>query len=134
MVGARVIQMPVEFKSSALCWLVVKKAGSWNAELEAQPSSIHRPASHLLTFLMKIDARVRVISFPIEPVVFERRDFLKSSSGERARSGRAAKVPAASGLTVEQVGRSEEHTSEDQSRQYLVCRLLLEKKQNRLYK
>src|SRR3712207_7452038 len=29
---------------------------------------------------------------------------------------------------VLQVGRSEEHTSELQSRQYLVCRLLLEKK------
>src|SRR3712207_7548403 len=31
-------------------------------------------------------------------------------------------------LTVEARGRSEEHTSELQSRQYLVCRLLLEKK------
>src|SRR3712207_3192992 len=30
------------------------------------------------------------------------------------------------------VGRSEEHTSELQSRQYLVCRLLLEKKKNNL--
>src|SRR3712207_7045178 len=29
-------------------------------------------------------------------------------------------------------GRSEEHTSELQSRQYLVCRLLLEKKNSRL--
>src|SRR3712207_8855129 len=29
--------------------------------------------------------------------------------------------------------RSEEHTSELQSRQYLVCRLLLEKKKNQLY-
>src|SRR5438445_7612403 len=29
------------------------------------------------------------------------------------------------------VGRSEEHTSELQSRQYLVCRLLLEKKKNK---
>src|SRR3712207_8648552 len=29
---------------------------------------------------------------------------------------------------VEAAGRSEEHTSELQSRQYLVCRLLLEKK------
>src|SRR3712207_6856333 len=29
--------------------------------------------------------------------------------------------------------RSEEHTSELQSRQYLVCRLLLEKKKNTLY-
>src|SRR3712207_8875521 len=31
---------------------------------------------------------------------------------------------------VEMVIRSEEHTSELQSRQYLVCRLLLEKKNN----
>src|SRR3712207_6911057 len=30
-------------------------------------------------------------------------------------------------------GRSEEHTSELQSRQYLVCRLLLEKKKKRDY-
>src|SRR3712207_7961768 len=30
--------------------------------------------------------------------------------------------------------RSEEHTSELQSRQYLVCRLLLEKKQNALHR
>src|SRR3712207_7553341 len=30
--------------------------------------------------------------------------------------------------------RSEEHTSELQSRQYLVCRLLLEKKKNHIYK
>src|SRR3712207_7851177 len=39
--------------------------------------------------------------------------------------GRARLVrPGACGFTV----RSEEHTSEFQSRQYLVCRLLLEKK------
>src|SRR3712207_8624490 len=31
-------------------------------------------------------------------------------------------------------GRSEEHTSELQSRQYLVCRLLLEKKKNTKHK
>src|SRR3712207_6964614 len=31
------------------------------------------------------------------------------------------------------VGRSEEHTSELQSRQYLVCRLLLEKKKKTKY-
>src|SRR5258707_2667042 len=46
----------------------------------------------------------------------------------RARAARGARavqphVPA----------RSEEHTSELQSRQYLVCRLLLAKKQNTLY-
>src|SRR3712207_7002352 len=32
---------------------------------------------------------------------------------------------------VPSAGRSEEHTSELQSRQYLVCRLLLEKKKNK---
>src|SRR3712207_8312999 len=31
---------------------------------------------------------------------------------------------------AQEVGRSEEHTSELQSRQYLVCRLLLEKKEH----
>src|SRR3712207_8237588 len=31
-------------------------------------------------------------------------------------------------IALEEVARSEEHTSELQSRQYLVCRLLLEKK------
>src|SRR3712207_7465793 len=41
--------------------------------------------------------------------------------------------PSASTVTGRQVGRwtrSEEHTSELQSRQYLVCRLLLEKKKS----
>src|SRR5437763_13883144 len=35
------------------------------------------------------------------------------------------------GPTVEELQRSEEHTSELQSPMYLVCRLLLEKKKNR---
>src|SRR5258707_11694581 len=34
----------------------------------------------------------------------------------------------ATGMATTSSGRSEEHTSELQSRQYLVCRLLLEKK------
>src|SRR3712207_8938633 len=38
---------------------------------------------------------------------------------------------ARSGGAVISTYRSEEHTSELQSRQYLVCRLLLEKKQDR---
>src|SRR3712207_7542797 len=37
-------------------------------------------------------------------------------------------VRSTSALPDPAVGRSEEHTSELQSRQYLVCRLLLEKK------
>src|SRR3712207_7906591 len=35
--------------------------------------------------------------------------------------------------TSEMASRSEEHTSELQSRQYLVCRLLLEKKKKKKY-
>src|SRR3712207_6903475 len=38
------------------------------------------------------------------------------------------------GLLVRAEGRSEEHTSELQSRQYLVCRLLLEKKKYIIYR
>src|SRR5258707_9190601 len=34
---------------------------------------------------------------------------------------------------IASTARSEEHTSELQSRQYLVCRLLLEKKKNNIY-
>src|SRR3712207_7142381 len=46
-----------------------------------------------------------------------------------SRSGVCRVRPATS--TAAASSRSEEHTSELQSRQYLVCRLLLEKKKNR---
>src|SRR3712207_7744101 len=41
---------------------------------------------------------------------------------------RAGVLDHVADLLPDRVGRSEEHTSELQSRQYLVCRLLLEKK------
>src|SRR3712207_9567724 len=52
----------------------------------------------------------------------------RAAPGERERvlPGRARGGAAVQGRDGE--GRSEEHTSELQSRQYLVCRLLLEKK------
>src|SRR3712207_7819107 len=46
----------------------------------------------------------------------------------RAGGPRRRLVGAGEGVPLVQVDRSEEHTSELQSRQYLVCRLLLEKK------
>src|SRR3712207_8774105 len=49
--------------------------------------------------------------------------------GVAQRVGRRPRVPPADHVEVE---RSEEHTSELQSRQYLVCRLLLEKKKQPL--
>src|SRR3712207_8592879 len=54
----------------------------------------------------------------------------RSLWGTRLRS--SSRCPAARelGPSVAKGVRSEEHTSELQSRQYLVCRLLLEKKKN----
>src|SRR3712207_7781645 len=51
------------------------------------------------------------------------------SRSSRCSGGGAARPPCS--VTRQQVPlRSEEHTSELQSRQYLVCRLLLEKKKS----
>src|SRR3712207_7494119 len=44
---------------------------------------------------------------------------------------RSSAVETSQGVAT--VSRSEEHTSELQSRQYLVCRLLLEKKKNDIF-
>src|SRR3712207_8540724 len=61
------------------------------------------------------------------------RDVAVEQSGEPARDGEAEpgtalhRVAARAGVHLFEL-RSEEHTSELQSRQYLVCRLLLEKK------
>src|SRR3712207_8933831 len=55
-------------------------------------------------------------------------------SAGRPDFSRITHTIASSGLvmTMTKASRSEEHTSELQSRQYLVCRLLLEKKNNNL--
>src|SRR3712207_8431722 len=45
--------------------------------------------------------------------------------------GRRDESPLWSASSFQPLPRSEEHTSELQSRQYLVCRLLLEKKKNK---
>src|SRR3712207_9521448 len=51
-----------------------------------------------------------------------------SAPASRCAGKRLWKKLIASHLRPHGTGRSEEHTSELQSRQYLVCRLLLEKK------
>src|SRR5258707_6098364 len=55
-----------------------------------------------------------------------------SQLGNSRRSSIAPQVTAATWQRSLEVRRSEEHTSELQSRQYLVCRLLLEKKTSRV--
>src|SRR3712207_8271089 len=52
-------------------------------------------------------------------------------AGIRPGGAGAARVAGARAHPVGRAQRSEEHTSELQSRQYLVCRLLLEKKKKR---
>src|SRR3989442_5777389 len=51
-----------------------------------------------------------------------------------ARGGRRSARRGHGVHGVEPVGRSEEHTSELQSRPHLVCRLLLEKKKTETYR
>src|SRR3712207_8721338 len=54
---------------------------------------------------------------------------MKSQSWALTSSARAERAKSMPGkVSADVTGRSEEHTSELQSRQYLVCRLLLEKK------
>src|SRR3712207_7330006 len=52
-----------------------------------------------------------------------------SCASSKPRSFRT-RTPCAASRNTGRKPRSEEHTSELQSRQYLVCRLLLEKKKN----
>src|SRR3712207_7672375 len=51
-----------------------------------------------------------------------------SNCSNSCRATAASTVPAQVRKSLAVMSRSEEHTSELQSRQYLVCRLLLEKK------
>src|SRR3712207_8987033 len=53
-------------------------------------------------------------------------EYERTLIAERMRRGRLAKLRAGALLPWTYAPRSEEHTSELQSRQYLVCRLLLE--------
>src|SRR3712207_7958798 len=69
------------------------------------------------------EVRVVVEKDPGRPDVYRVRCEARYGVGDRETAARAVV------RTLKRVnGRSEEHTSELQSRQYLVCRLLLEKK------
>src|SRR3712207_7567884 len=57
-----------------------------------------------------------------------------ASYEDRLPKSRMRRGVSSNTLTGKPTPRSEEHTSELQSRQYLVCRLLLEKKKNQTYK
>src|SRR3712207_7046758 len=86
-------------------------------------------------FFLMIRRPPRSTLFPYTTLFRSRR------AGEGTSVRRAKLVPVATprrtlravlALAVAALARSEEHTSELQSRQYLVCRLLLEKKKSNL--
>src|SRR3712207_7214970 len=66
--------------------------------------------------------------FRSPPLTDETNGFINCGLLERMPEGSYLVNTARGGLVVMDDLRSEEHTSELQSRQYLVCRLLLEKK------
>src|SRR5947209_10875202 len=75
-----------------------------------------------------------MIRRPPRSTLFPYTTLFRSSTGARpacawANATRPAATPTA--LWKSTQSRSEEHTSELQSRQYLVCRLLLEKKKKK---
>src|SRR3712207_7667075 len=87
--------------------------GNWRCSGGAHPAVGRRPADRLTHDQRALRDRSRKAlvpeGFPRAPVFDPGRRFLPVAAQERRQ-------------------RSEEHTSELQSRQYLVCRLLLEKK------
>src|SRR3712207_8076222 len=87
------------------------------------------PRSTLFPYTTRFRSRAQISQFGAGPPLRDRCD----RAGPDGGSAEHARLPAAAGALgrlTPGVSRSEEHTSELQSRQYLVCRLLLEKKTN----
>src|SRR3712207_8060548 len=86
-------------------------------------------ASQYVCFFLMIRRPPRSTLFPYTTLF---RSFARSSSQTAVRSPFASSGRCESSGSARSPSRSEEHTSELQSRQYLVCRLLLEKKKQTL--
>src|SRR5258707_11714062 len=71
-----------------------------------------------------------MIRRPPRSTLFPYTTLFRSRAATRAIERSPSHHEAALGVLAMRCYRSEEHTSELQSRQYLVCRLLLEKKKN----
>src|SRR3712207_7679009 len=93
------------------------------------PRSTLFPYTTLFRSLRPVVAGDRVAVLGLVDVEAEVRDHARLGLvGDVDDPGRPDARPVAGDAAA--LGRSEEHTSELQSRQYLVCRLLLEKKTN----
>src|SRR3712207_7536313 len=80
------------------------------------------PRSTLFPYTTLFRSGRRTVAGPVAAVV--------AVGGDGVEGGQPGLVDGAEHRVVRRQLRSEEHTSELQSRQYLVCRLLLEKKKN----
>src|SRR3712207_7966266 len=69
-----------------------------------------------------------MIRRPPRSTLFPYTTLFRSAASLAVVAGLNVALALGTSTIVKQIGRSEEHTSELQSRQYLVCRLLLEKK------
>src|SRR3712207_8896255 len=91
---------------------------------------IRRPPRSTLfpyTALFRSVTEARPEHQPLTRAVDEAVDERVEEAVEEAVEERVGEVVEEAGASAEDADRSEEHTSELQSRQYLVCRLLLEK-------
>src|SRR3712207_8767280 len=91
------------------------------------------PYTTLFRSTPQLAVRVAIIggvALVLFAIVFFRLWYLQVLSGDEYRA--EANNNRVREITVQAPRRSEEHTSELQSRQYLVCRLLLEKKKTNL--
>src|SRR3712207_9180267 len=90
---------------------------------------------NVLVFFLMIRRPPRSTLFPYTTLFRSQRHSARKAVDERGPHGQVKPCvglcPRDDGMRpadLREAGRSEEHTSELQSRQYLVCRLLLEKK------
>src|SRR5947209_16391420 len=88
--------------------------------------SAHRP--YPAFFLFTIPPPPRSTLFPYTTLFRSSKTRLRRRTSPRRVRPRSVRPPALHAPRPSRLRRSEEHTSELQSRQYLVCRLLLEKK------
>src|SRR3712207_9531349 len=85
--------------------------------------------SYISFFFLMIRRPPRSTLFPYT-TLFRSKRRVRGYDGAKKVNGRKRHLLVDTGGLVMKA-RSEEHTSELQSRQYLVCRLLLEKKKNK---
>src|SRR5258705_10511071 len=90
------------------------------------------PVLHFLFFFLMIRRPPRSTLFPYTTLFrsLPIADFHGLITGEHFTREMSQECRLVNRIYAEEVGRSEEHTSELQSLRHLVCRLLLEKKNN----